>query len=204
MGELGLSLAAVWAVLDRATARPARGAAPGRGAHGTLRLLYWQAPTILNPNLAGGTKDSHGSRVVLEPLFTADAAGTLSPVLAAQVPTRQNGGLAADGRSVTFRLKQGVRRADGRPFTSDDVIFTHHFAANRQTGATSYASYENVAKVEPLNASSVKVSFKDPTPFWFRGFVGASGAILPRHRTVRLRRFWARPTGPLRATCGIS
>ena len=29
----------------------------------TLRLLYWQAPTILNPHLANGTKDFEGSRI---------------------------------------------------------------------------------------------------------------------------------------------
>src|SRR5215470_20057776 len=94
MGELGLSLGTIWAVLDRATAVPARAAAVGRGSQGTLKLLYWQAPTIVNPHLANGTKDFHASRIVLEPLLTVDTGGNFAPVLAAEVPTVANGGVA--------------------------------------------------------------------------------------------------------------
>ncbi|HLW47978.1 MAG TPA: peptide ABC transporter substrate-binding protein [bacterium] len=181
MGELGLSLGAIWTVLDRAIALPARAAAGGRGSQGTLKLLYWQAPTIVNPHLANGTKDYHASRIVLEPLLTADAAGNLSPALAAEVPSRQNGGVSADGRSVTYKLKQGVKWADGRPFTSDDVLFTYQYVINKQTASTTYAQYQNIAKVEPSDAYTVKITFKEPTPFWYLGFVGAYGMIVPRH-----------------------
>jgi peptide/nickel transport system substrate-binding protein len=181
MGELGLSLGAIWAVLERAAALPARAAAAGRGSQGTLKLLYWQAPTIVNPHLANGTKDFHASRIVLEPLLTADATGNLAPVLAAEVPSRQNGGLSADGRSVTYKLRQGVKWADGRPFTSDDVVFTYQYVINKQTAATTYSQYTNIARVEPLTASTVRITFKDPTPFWFLPFSGSFGMIVPRH-----------------------
>jgi peptide/nickel transport system substrate-binding protein len=179
--ELGFGGAAAWAVLDRAASVPARAAAAGRGSQGTVRLLWWQAPTIVNPHLAIGTKDFDASRLVLEPLLTVDAAGNFAPVLAEAVPSRENGGVAADGRSVTYRLKQGVRWADGRPFTADDVVFTYQFIINKQTGATTYGSYNNIAKVEPVGAYTVKVTFKDPTPFWYLPFVGGNGMILPRH-----------------------
>ena len=181
MTELGLSLGAIWAIFDRATALPARAAAAGRGAQGTVKLLYWQAPTIVNSHLATGTKDFHASRVVLEPLMTADTNGTFHPVLAAEVPSRANGGVAADGRSVTYRLKRGVRWADGRPFTSDDVVFTYQYVSNKQTGATTYGAYENVTKVEPVDAYAVKITFKEATPAWYLPFVGDFGNILPRH-----------------------
>ncbi len=182
MAELGLSLAGIWAILDRATSQPARAAGPaGRGSQGTLKLLYWQAPTTVNAHLSNGTKDFHASRAVLEPLLTVDAAGNFSPVLAAEVPTRQNGGLSADGRSVTYKLKRGIKWADGRPFTSDDVVFTYQFVINKQTGATTYGSYNTIDKVEPGDPYTVKITFKDPTPFWFVPFVGSNGMILPRH-----------------------
>ncbi len=182
MGELGLSLGAAWTLLDRAAVLPARAAAaPGRGTQGTLKLLYWQAPTIVNLHLANGTKDYHASRIVMEPLLSADSAGNFTAVLAAEVPTVANGGVAKDGRSVTYKLKQGVKWADGRPFTSDDVVFTYQYVINKQTGATSYGSYTNIAKVEPVNPYTVKVTFKDPTPFWYIPFVGSYGAIVPRH-----------------------
>ncbi len=181
LGELGLALPTIWTLLDRATALPARAAAPGRGAQGTLKLLYWQAPTIVNSHLATGTKDFHASRVVLEPLMTADTNGTFRPILAAEVPSRANGGVAADGRSVTYKLKRGIKWADGRPFTSDDVVFTYKYVSNKETGATTYGSYVNVAKVEPVDAYTVKITFTGPTPAWYLPFVGDFGNILPRH-----------------------
>ncbi|MHB8733020.1 MAG: peptide ABC transporter substrate-binding protein [bacterium] len=181
MMELGLGISAIWAVLDRATALPARAAASGRGSQGTLKMLYWQAPTIVNPHLAQGTKDFHASRVVLEPLLTVTTGGVFSPVLAAEIPSRANGGIAADGRSVTYKLKRNIKWADGRPFTSDDVVFTFDFIRNKESGATTYGTYVNVAKVEPVDPYTVKTTFKDPTPAWYLPFVGEQGMILPRH-----------------------
>src|SRR5205085_6682290 len=104
-------------------ASPAAGAAAAgkRGGGGTLKLLLWQAPTILNPHLATGTKDIVASRIVLEPLFTGDGKGNVAPVLAAELPSKSNGGLSEDGKTVTIKLKQGVKWADGSAFSSDDV-----------------------------------------------------------------------------------
>ena len=181
MGELGLAASAAWTILDRATTPRVRAAAAGRGSQGTLKLLYWQAPTIVNPHLANGTKDFHASRVMMEPLLTADTSGNFVPVLAAEVPTLANGGVAKDGRSVTYKLKQGVKWADGRPFTADDVAFTYHYVINKQTAATTYGNYSDIAKVEPINPYTVRITFKDPTPFWYRAFVGDNGMIVPRH-----------------------
>ncbi len=60
-------------------------------------------------------------------------------------------------------------------------MFTFQFVQNKQTAANTYGSYVNVAKVEPLDAVSVKVTFKAATPAWYLPFVGAQGMILPRH-----------------------
>ena len=83
-------------------------------------MLWWQGPTLLNPHFAVGTKDQDGSRIFYEPLAGWDADGNLVPVLAAEIPTLENGGLAEDGKSVTWKLKQGVKWHDGKPFTADD------------------------------------------------------------------------------------
>ncbi|HLJ58159.1 MAG TPA: peptide ABC transporter substrate-binding protein [bacterium] len=179
---LGVSAGGITAVLASPTPQPAwAAAAGGRGASGVLKLLYWQAPTILNPHLAQGTKDFHAAHLCCEALLSVDASGRFTPVLAATVPSRANGQIAADGKSVTYKLKPGVKWADGRPFTSDDVVFTYQFVANKETGATTYGSYVNVAKVEPVNPLTVKVTFKAPTPAWYLPFVGINGMILPRH-----------------------
>ena len=77
-----------------------------RGGGGTLRVLLWQGPTQLNPHFSTGTKDADGARVFYEPLARWDVGGDLQPVLAAEIPSRANGGVAADGLSVTWKPSQ--------------------------------------------------------------------------------------------------
>jgi peptide/nickel transport system substrate-binding protein len=151
-----------------------------RGGGGALKLLWWQGPTLLNPHFAVGTKDSEGSRIFYEPLAGWDPDGELYPVLAAEVPTRQNGGVSADGLSVTWKLKRGVRWHDGKPFTADDVVFTAAYAADPETASVSIGSYKDI-KVEKVDDFTVVVRFKKPMPFWADALVGARGMILPKH-----------------------
>jgi peptide/nickel transport system substrate-binding protein len=147
----------------------------------TLKLLYWQAPTILNPHLSNGFKDAEASRITLEPLASYDAAGNLVPVLAAEVPTLDNGGVAADGRSVTWKLKPGLKWSDGEPFSAADVVFTHQFVTDPAVAAISAATYEPIESVDALDETTVKITFKEPNPAWSNVFVGTEGMVLPRH-----------------------
>ncbi len=151
-----------------------------RGGGGALKLLWWQGPTLLNPHFAVGTKDQDGSRIFYEPLAAWDSDGNLVPILAAEIPTRENGGLAADGRSVTWKLKQGVQWHDGKPFTADDVLFNWEYASDPATAAVTIGTYKDV-KVEKVNDFTVTVRFAKPTPFWADAFVGTNGMLIPKH-----------------------
>src|SRR6516164_8332257 len=106
------------------------------GGGGTLKALLWQAPTLLNPHLAVGAKDAEGSRIFYEPLAAWDPDGNLVPVLAAEIPDIENGGVAADGKSVTWKLKKGVEWHDGRLLTAGDVVFNWEYATDPATAAT--------------------------------------------------------------------
>jgi peptide/nickel transport system substrate-binding protein len=150
------------------------------GGGGLLRLLYWQAVTLLNPHFAVGTKDQEGSRIFYEPLAGWDTDGNLLPVLAAEIPSKENDGLAEDGRSVVWKLKRGVKWHDGMPFTADDVVFNWEYARNPETAAVSIASYKDI-QVEKVDDFTVRVTFAKPTPFWCDAFVGTYGMILPKH-----------------------
>ena len=150
------------------------------GGGGALKTLFWQAATLLNPHFAVGTKDAEGCRIFYEPLAAWDLEGNLVPVLAAEIPDIENGGIAADGMSVTWKLKTGVEWHDGRPFTADDVVFTGEYAADPATAATTIGSYQD-AKVEKIDPLTVRVRFDKPTPFWADPFVSARGMIIPKH-----------------------
>ncbi len=151
-----------------------------RGGGGALKVLWWQGSTLLQPHFAAGTKDQEGSRIFYEPLASWDNDGNLVPILAAEVPTRDNGGLSADGKSVTWKLKKGVTFHDGQPFTADDCVFTWEFARDPATAAVTSGVYKDV-QVTKVDAHTVRVTFAKPTPFWATAFVAAEGMILPKH-----------------------
>jgi len=151
-----------------------------RGGGGALKVLWWQGATLLQPHFANGTKDQEGSRIFYESLGCWDRDGNLIPILASEVPTRENGGLAADGMSVTWKLKQGVTWHDGKPFTADDVVFTWEYAKDPATAAVTSGVYKDVV-VTKLDSHTIRVTFKKPTPFWATAFVAAEGMIIPKH-----------------------
>jgi peptide/nickel transport system substrate-binding protein len=151
-----------------------------RGGGGALKLIYWQAPVHLNPHYAGGTKDQDASRIFYEPLAGWDTEGNLIPALAAEIPSRQNGGLSADGKSVVWKLKRGVAWHDGKPFTADDVVFTAAYAGDPAAAMVTVATYRDI-KVIKVDSHTVRIEYPKPTPFWAEALVGSVGPILPKH-----------------------
>jgi peptide/nickel transport system substrate-binding protein len=151
-----------------------------RGGGGLLKVLWWQGPTLLNPHFATGTKDQDGSRIFYEPLAGWDGNGNLRPCLAASIPGREDGTLAADGKSVIWKIKQGVTWHDGRPLTADDVVFTWEYSRDPATATVTSGSYKDVV-VEKIDQYTVVVKFQRPTPFWADTFVASAGSIIPKH-----------------------
>lgn len=150
------------------------------GGGGPLKLLWWQAPTLINPHFAVGTKDQEGSRIFYEALANWDDDGNLLACLAAEIPSLENGAVAKDGMSVTWKLKRDVKWHDGKPFTADDCVFNWQYAADPATAATSIGSYKDI-KVEKIDDYTIKVVFSKPTPFWADAFVGTYGMMIPKH-----------------------
>jgi peptide/nickel transport system substrate-binding protein len=151
-----------------------------RGGGGPLKILYWQAATSLQPHFANGTKDADASRIFYEPLASWDNDGHLVPVLAAEIPSRENGGLSADGKSVTWKLKKGVTWHDGQPFTADDCLFTWEFSRDPAAATVTSGVYKDVT-VSKIDSHTIKVTFAKATPFWAQAFVAGEGMIIPKH-----------------------
>jgi len=151
-----------------------------RGGGGPLKVLWWQGATLLQPHFANGTKDQEGSRIFYEPLASWDNDGNLVPILAAEIPTVQNGGVLEGGKVVRWRLKKGVTWHDGKPFTADDVVFNWEYARDPASACVTIAVYKDIT-VTKVDDHTVLVSFKQATPFWATAFVAAEGMIIPKH-----------------------
>lgn len=159
---------------------PAPAAPAARGQGGTLKLLWWQAPTILNPHLSQGTKDYDAARLVLEPLASIGPDGKYVPNLAAEIPTLDNGGVSKDLRTITWKLKQGVKWSDGSDFTADDVVFNYTYMSDKATASTDAKTIAGIDKVEAKDATTVVVTWKEPNPNPYQVFTGALGQIIQK------------------------
>ena len=178
---LGVGMAATLLVdagIAQVAGAPPAYAPTKRGGGGTLRALLWQGPTTLQPHFAIGSKDIEGCSLFYEPLARWDGDGHLQAVLAAEIPSRENGGVASDGRSVQWKLKRGVTWHDGSPFTADDLVFNWQFATDPATASTRAGQYMGT-RFEKLDAHTVRVHFERPTSFWAGGYVTV--LLVPRH-----------------------
>lgn len=149
-----------------------------RGAHGELRILWWQAPTVLNPHLNGDA----GTQFVLEPLLSYAPDSSIIPVLVEETPTVENGLLAEDFSSVTFRLLEGLLWSDGEPVTARDIQFTWQWITEPSNASTSYNQWATISDIEIVDDRTVNVHFETGAVNWYDPFTNSLiGALLPAH-----------------------
>jgi len=149
-----------------------------RGSAGEANILYWQAVSVPNPYMSGGTKDRDGAAPVIEPLASYDPAGNMVPRLVDEIPTVANGGVAEDLTSITWTLSDGILWSDGTPLTAADVAFTAEYCMNEESGCQQLANFADVESVEAVSDTQVTITFSVPKPFPYTMFVGAGTPII--------------------------
>ena len=151
-----------------------------RGRDGEVKIIYWQAPSIMNPYLSGGTKDIEAASLVIEPLGRYDETGALVPYLAAEIPTVENGGVSEDLTSITWKLKEGLVWSDGSPVTSADVAFTAEYCMHPEGGCAQGAKFDGVSSVEAVDDLTIKVTFNEAQPNPYGPFMGGQSPIIQK------------------------
>jgi peptide/nickel transport system substrate-binding protein len=151
-----------------------------RGADGHVNVIYWQAPSILNPFLSGGTKDIESASLIIEPLARYDQNGNLVPYLAAEIPTVENGGVSADLTTITWKIAPGLLWSDGSAVTSADVVFTWTYCTHPEGGCAQLSKFDGITNVEALDDLTVKVTFGAPKPNPYGAFVGGQSPIIQK------------------------
>jgi peptide/nickel transport system substrate-binding protein len=104
--------------------------------------------------------------------------------IATELPSAANGGVSADGKTITYKLRSDVKWSDGTPLTADDYVFTWEMAMNDKNLVTSRAPWDTyVDKVEATDPTTLVVTFKEPyAPYLATIFVNSYGTnALPKH-----------------------
>ena len=110
---LAISLLFSPPTLAQSTAKPS---APKNG--GTLNVHLGSEQRILNPSLRASTGVYIITSKIIESLVDLDANGKIVPILATSWSASK------DGKTFTFKLREGVTWHDGKPFTAKDVKCT--------------------------------------------------------------------------------
>ncbi len=153
-----------------------------RGEGGEVKLIQWQAPTLMSPHVSSGTKDFLAAQIVLEPLIHYDPNALLIPNLVTEVPSVENGMLAEDLTSVELHLLPDVVWSDGEPLTAEDVGFTIDWVQNTENASVNFENYRAISDWEVIDDLTIKVNFSEQNPFWFDAFSGTStGFVYPKH-----------------------
>ncbi|MCS7178557.1 MAG: ABC transporter substrate-binding protein [Anaerolineae bacterium] len=139
-----------------------------------LRLLLPEWPRTLSPFRARSWSERALQDLFLVGLWRVDDRLGVAPELAAELPSRANGGISAEGRVLTVRLRENLFWSDGTPLTANDLVFTHEQAAER--GIFPHASF--VEAVMALDSRTVQVTFSRPFAPWPTMLFPF---VLPRH-----------------------
>ncbi len=151
-----------------------------RGSDGQVKILYWQAVSIMNPFLSSGTKDIEAASLVIEPLARFNEAGDLVPFVAESIPTVENGGISEDLTTITWTIRPDILWSDGTEVTAEDVVFTWQYCTHPEGGCAQSPYFQDVTSVEAIDAKTVKVTFGVPKPYPYTAFVGAQSPIIQK------------------------
>ena len=182
-GALGGALAA--AALAACSSDPTQSSG---GEAGVLNMYLYQKPKTFSPLAPNNGPDQLVMSFIFDSLYGSDASYGLRPHLAAAAPE-----LSGDARTVTIKLKPGLKWSDGQPLTAKDVLFTFNTLADPKTGSAQAGKFDAVTGAKALadgkadtlrgltapDATTVKISASRPAA-GLAGLVGNT-PILPEH-----------------------
>ncbi|MGA2759630.1 MAG: peptide ABC transporter substrate-binding protein [Candidatus Cybelea sp.] len=140
-------------------------APPSQPARDTVRFDLAADPQNLNPLFLtpdAASVELQAARLAFEPFIDRDPAGRPLPALLEVVPTRANGGISADGRTILYRLRSGVQWSDGRPVTSADVLFTLRAILDPRNPVRSHEGYDLIDRAFARGPRSVVFHLRRP------------------------------------------
>jgi len=138
--------------------------------------------TTLNPHVAQSPAVANLSEMTMAWLVRWDERNQPYPELATEVPTRANGGVSADGLTITYHIRKGVRWSDGAPFDADDVVFSTKVV--NDVANDEAARFDQLANVVEPDKYTVVYHLKKPYASFVEAFFSsccANPSILPKH-----------------------
>jgi peptide/nickel transport system substrate-binding protein len=153
-----------------------------RGEGGELRLISWQAASVLAAHSSTGSKDTFAGSLILEPVLTFNPNGEVEPLLVEQAPSINNGLLSDDLKTARFTFLPDLVWSDGEPVTAEDLVFTWQWVTNPDNSSVNIAVWDQIESIEAEDDKTAVVTFTHARVNWYEPFVGnAVGVLYPSH-----------------------
>lgn len=170
------------------TAAPAASGRPADAAADDQQILRASIiePQYLDPHRSSFAQDISVERMLFRGLFQLDKDAKPAPAMAAELPSATNGGISADGKTYTIKLKPGLKFSDGSPLTAKDFEYSllrevspnvagdYAFLLENIAGAAKYmAAKPDAADIEQIKAgvgikakddSTIELKLENPEP----------------------------------------
>jgi peptide/nickel transport system substrate-binding protein len=108
-----------------------------------------------------------------------DDQATPLPSLLTELPSTANGGISADGKTITMKLRDDLVWSDGTPLTSEDFKFTYEMYINPANAVNSTYPYDQIETLETPDPQTVVMVFGEPFSAWLSNTFWRG--ILPAH-----------------------
>lgn len=162
-------------------------------------LAMTQEPVQFNPLLfVNAGTENVPEACLFDALWDINDKGDFFPNLAAQVPSRQNGGISEDGLTWTVHLKRDVKWSDGHPFTAKDVEFTYQTIMNPDVPVRSRSGFDLIKTFRVKDDHTVEMELSRPfVPFLW---AWQNMHIVPQHilgsePSIQTAAFNSKPVG---------
>lgn len=138
----------------------------------------------LNPHLFQETTLGNIAELTMAWLARYDHNNKPVPELLTVIPSQANGGISADGKTITWHLRKDAKWSDGVPFTADDVVFSTAAVKNPKNKEIGRDGWDLITKVDEPDKYTVVYHMTKPYAAFLPTFFGSAGAnpcILPKH-----------------------
>lgn len=148
------------------TDKPAATEAPASTEKKVATFVYTQELDNMNPMYTSNWYSRITQQIWNCDPWMYDDTNSPVPVLITEMPNLENGGISADGKTITLKLRKDIVWSDGEPITADDFVFTWEMYTNTANTVNSSYPYNLIKKIEAVDAATVKMSFDEPFIPW--------------------------------------
>jgi len=122
-------------------------------------VMEYRQPSFLDPHKSNFAQDIAAERLLSRPLFWVDEKGTPTAAVAAELPTRQNNGVSADGKTMTIKLRDGQKFSDGSPLTAKDFEYSIKRALHPKLASLYASELHNIVGAKEFNTAKTEGDF---------------------------------------------